>query len=71
MKFSYLHIVIDIILCTCLCDLKYEVGFIASQFNASEGDGYVNVTVALLFGVLRNEVQISITTDSSDAMGKF
>ena len=47
------------------------VGFIAPQFNVSEGDGYVNVTIALLLGVLRNEVNISVTTDSSDAIGKF
>ena len=45
--------------------LKHEVGFTSSQFNASEGEGYVNVTVAVISGVLRDKVHISFTTDTS------
>ena len=47
-----------------------EVGFISSQFNASESDSTIDITIGLLSGILRSEVEIGLSTVGLDAFGK-
>ena len=56
----------------CLINLLLfiEVGFTSPQFNVHEGDRTVEITVGLISGILRSEVEITFSVVGLDAFGK-
>ena len=50
--------------------ILYEVGFASPEFTVSESDGSVDISIGLISGKLRNEMEVTVSTFGSDAVGK-
>ena len=61
-----------LLICFSLGPLGLVVGFAATSYTASEDDGFVNITVAVLQGTIERGVTVSFifTTQENNASGE-
>ena len=50
---------------------RYRIGFSATEYTVSEGDGSVSVTVTLVAGMVSEVVALSVMTEDGTAVGMY
>lgn len=51
--------------------IEILIGFFDTQYEVNEGEGFVDVTVGVLDGILNKEVMVDIKFVSGTAEGKY